>query len=1068
MALHTTRPVVLRLYHDLRHHPVEGRHGGGGGGSRGGWGRRSGGGRDSDGGRHSDGGRDSDGDRPRVPRGPGPDRPPDPGPAHTEDAAEGPFRVVRPADMLVVDISLINLRRDGSRLVPRIQGEPAFVVAVLPPQHVLEQVFPAETPFPSTSVKAFTAGPTTLSFSVPTGLNGLDLSLEALLDWERLVPLTDLSGLPTGTAGADAAQGAPSSVLEFPARLLITYDGPVDWLSRPQPHRADGRTALWHARLHANRGGDVELRAFARLRDGSTNLGNGSLSDRNREDIVTLTSRAELVPPGGPPIQVPSDSLHSEQFIVTPLGASAHLHGAWEAPLKDDGERYRAAGRRFPTLAMYDHITGLGRDQYVRVVTRGRLCTKHRASHVTEFRRVFVTDADGGIVAYLRREDRIIVKEPEVEYKADDYPHAGREMPFTTLRITDRVTPLIKPPTPASTQPNPDEPIVDNVAFWVRLARSGQDYRFTLIGTDREGRKVSFQMPLIYVPDGQLVNPVAGADDRHADIDTEQLVRSLLNENPRRMTVDLNGQVMAMAQPPPGAPGSTSHAVEDLTFEFYAVGKPYVRTAHVRVPAVEQFTGNAGYRGVKFNTVYLERAIENHPAGAYLDLDPTVPVAIGAEQAGGLARPRSELQLITAQAGVVPDVYQAKDIKSFQNLFAGAKLLGKISLDEFLPEIPNVGTAQNLDDEQIQNILSATDGVLPAPVLRVRDLRDGQGRELRYVWKTKLGHPKPDGLLIVENSTLTLDARTVRSQDNVDKSTVQGTLTDFALNFFEIAQVHFDELRFRSGPGKKPDVTADGVELKFAGDLEFINTLRSALPADVFGPGAYVDIDANGVRTGLKIQVPTLAIGAFMLSNLSLAAEVRIPFDFDKSVSFTFSVAEPQHPFHLTVSLLGGGGYFFMEVDTTGPRRIDGALEFGGAAELNLGVASGGVSIMAGIRFTLEKGKPKEGEKSATQDSVSLTGYLHCSGFLCVLGIVTVSVEFNLELSYEKHGQQSVVRGRGTLTVSVRIAFFSKSVALELERSFSGAPGDPSFADCVPLEPYWREYCAAYAPQPRG
>lgn len=939
MALHMTRPVVLRLYHDPRGHPAEGLHGGGGGGGgHGGGGGGGGGGHGGGGGGRggggggwsSGGGRDSGWNRPRGPRGPGPDRPPDrppdpgpahPGPAHPEDAAEGPFRVVRP-DMLVVDIGLINLRRDGSRLVPRIPGAPAFVVAVLPPQHVLEQAFPVGAPAPSASVKAFTAGPTTLSFSVPTGPNGLDLSLEALLDWERFVPLGDLSGLPTGTAGADLGPGVPTSVLEFPTRLLITYDEPVDWLSRPEPHRADGRTALWHARLHARRGGDVELRAFAQLRKGSTNLGNTSLSDRNREDIVTLTSRAELVPPGGQPIQVPSDSLHSEQFIVTPLGASAHLHGAWEAPQTGDEARYPAAGRRRPTLEMYDHITGLGRDQYVRVVTRGRLCTNHQASHVTEFRRVFVTDPDGGIVAYLRREDRIIVKEPEVGYGADGYLFGGREMPFTSLRITDRVTPLIMPPSPASTQPDQDEPIVDNVAFWVRLAPGGQDYRFTLIGTDHEGRKVTFQMPLIYVPDGDLVSPVAGAGGQHARVDTEQLVKDLLAESPGRMTVRPNGQVMAMAQPPPGASGSTSHAVEDLTFRFYAVGKPFVDTAHVRVPAVEQFTGNAGYRGVKFNTVYLQAAIENHPAGAYLDLDPAVPVAIGAEQAGGLARPRSQLQLITAQAGVVPDVYQAKNIQSFRDLFAGARLLGKISLDKCLPEIPDFGTAQNLDDEQIQNILSAPNGVLPAPVLRVRDLQDGRGRELRYVWKTKLGSSEPDGLLSVGNSTLTLDARTVRSQDNVDQSTVQGTLTDFALKFFDIAQVHFDELRFRSGPGRKPDVTADGVELSFAGDLRFINTLRSALPADVFGTGAYVDIDANGVRTGCKIQVPSLPIGAFMLSNLSLAAEVRIPFDFDKSVSFTFSVAEPQHPFHITVSLLGGGGYFFLEVDTTDRKSV--------------------------------------------------------------------------------------------------------------------------------------------------
>ncbi|MGW9433502.1 hypothetical protein ACWHA1_36995, partial [Streptomyces decoyicus] len=151
------------------------------------------------------------------------------------------------------------------------------------------------------------------------------------------------------------------------------------------------------------------------------------------------------------------------------------------------------------------------------------------------------------------------------------------------------------------------------------------------------------------------------------------------------------------------------------------------------------------------------------------------------------------------------------------------------------------------------------------------------------------------------------------------------------------------------------------------------------------------------------------------------------------------------------VSLFGGGGYFSMLVDTSGVRAVEGALEFGGSAALDLGVASGGVSVMAGVHFLFADG------------DVTLGGYLRCNGFLTVLGIVTVSVEFYLELSYEKHDGQSVVRGRGTLTVSVRIAFFSKSVKLELERSFSGAPGDPTFAQCISKEHDWREYCAAFA-----
>ncbi|MET7802855.1 hypothetical protein ABZS78_41400, partial [Streptomyces decoyicus] len=371
--------------------------------------------------------------------------------------------------------------------------------------------------------------------------------LDALLNWARLVPMT----VPVGpqspdTPGSTVFQGIPRSVIEFPTRLLITYDAPVDWVGRPPPQQSDGRTALWHARLHGERDGDVQLRAFATVPVQGELPGGAPVAGATLEDLVTLTSRVEL--PGGPggPLEVHSAPLHAEQFLVTPLGASAHLHGAWEPLSRPAIERYTLVGRRAPSLVAYDHITGLGRDQYVRVVTHGRLCTGHEALDVKETRRVFVARPDDGIVAYLQPEEYIVVKQPEVQYgESTGFPHAGREMPFRTLRITDRVTPLIRPPT---TKPD---------AFWVVLRDSLKDFEFTLIGTDSEGRKVSFTMPLVFVADGTL--------------NEQRRLTELYDENnePRlgdRLQRPMNGQVMAMAQPPAEAPGSTSHAVGTLTF----------------------------------------------------------------------------------------------------------------------------------------------------------------------------------------------------------------------------------------------------------------------------------------------------------------------------------------------------------------------------------------------------------------------------------------------------------------------------------------------------------------------
>lgn len=976
----------------------------------------------------------------------------------------GPFRVVRPADMLVVDIGLVNLRFDGHRLVRRDPAAPTLILVGLPPQHVLEEVPQlGDMATPPRSVKAFTSGGSQLVFSVPPEVQSLDLSLESLLDWERLVPLTVPLLQPGGTA-----TGLPGSVLEFPTRLLLTYDEPVTWACRPELHRADGRTELWHARLSGQGGGEALLRALRTAEGRAPVPVRVPLSAANLADLVTLTSRAELIDATGAPIVLPTAPLRAEQFIVTPLGASAHLHGAWDDVSRGATTQLAAIGRRRPDLAAYDHVTGLGRDQFVRVVTRGFLSTGHPALLVSEFKRLFVAHRDEGIVAYLQREDRIVLREPEVRYGENTgFPHQGREMPFRLLRVTDRVTPPLKPAWPPRTaeREHPEAP----QPFWVELQGGEHDHRFTVLGTDHEGREVSFTTPLVFVPASWA-----------GEWEELRLRYSPDEANLRdRVRRPLDGQVMAMAEPPAGAPGSTSHAVGKLVFamsrkaaggEHPLAGTLVVSEAEVRVPALEQFTPTTGDRLVTFNDVYRTRGMAAHPARAYLDLVHPVALEFAAEEAGGLARPNAAVKVITSQAGVVPDMFRpeptgeigAAPIEEIRNAFGAAKLLGFIDLGPLVAPIgrQDLDRLKQLGDSEIQSILDDPRAVIPAPVLRIRDLAGGVGKELRYVWKTGLTPPDPgpEGNafpLDVSDAVLTLDARTTVSKDAGRKTSIEGRLRDVALKVAGVARVSIADLRFKAVPGNKPEVSASGLELTFLGELRFIDTLRSALPADAFGSGAFVDVQPWGIRTGYALALPAIGVGVFSLANVSLSTELTIPFEADKAVSFRFSVSERQRPFNVTVSLFGGGGYFSLLVDAEeGIREAEGAIEFGGGAALNLGVASGGVTVMAGVRFEIRDGDVKVG------------GYLRCNGFLCVLGIVTVSVEFYLELTYEKRGNESVVRGRGTLTVSVKIAFFSKSVSLSLERSFSGAPGDPAFVDCFDKETHWEDYCLGFDGDP--
>jgi hypothetical protein len=92
---------------------------------------------------------------------------------------------------------------------------------------------------------------------------------------------------------------------------------------------------------------------------------------------------------------------------------------------------------------------------------------------------------------------------------------------------------------------------------------------------------------------------------------------------------------------------------------------------------------------------------------------------------------------------------------------------------------------------------------------------------------------------------------------------------------------------------------------------------------------------------------------------------------------------------------------------------------------------------------------------------VKLSGYLRLGGSVCVLGIVSISVEFYLALTYD----DGKAYGEASLTVSVEICGISKSVGLHVQTKFAGAAGDPTFGDMMDL-PAWTEYADAFAAVP--
>jgi hypothetical protein len=283
-----------------------------------------------------------------------------------------------------------------------------------------------------------------------------------------------------------------------------------------------------------------------------------------------------------------------------------------------------------------------------------------------------------------------------------------------------------------------------------------------------------------------------------------------------------------------------------------------------------------------------------------------------------------------------------------------------------------------------------------------------------------------------------------------------GTLNHFRVGVLGSVFVNFVEFGFAARSEQKPDVSVslDPAEpVQFAGDLEFVDELREAIPPELFGEGPSLDVSPNGIRAGFAIGLPPIAVGVFSLKDVHLGAGLALPFLDGKPV-FDFEVSRRDHPFLLSVAIFGGGGFFHLQLDTAGIKELEAALEFGATASLDIGVASGSVHMMAGIYFSLERRQPNN-ELAAT-----LTGYLRVGGSLSVLGLITISVEFNLSFTYTEQGK---AYGRATLTVQVEVAFFSKSVKLTVERTFGGKGGDPKFIETFTTAETWSDYATAFA-----
>lgn len=984
--------------------------------------------------------------------------------------------VTRAADMLLLRFSFINLipvdDPEGAILLRENADEDAYVVVRFPPQSLIEKVFdekPATGPPPEPIVvpaQARLAQPSRLAFKLRTGVDRIPLTLEALLDWASpdFVPHLAPAALPENAAPAPAPELRPlaghETAIELPYRLLLSPDETATWRHANTPVERGGRVELWHTRMRpatdAPEPGDAGHVRAVWSPDASVDPTTHppqemtfAMDPDDRHGIVHQSANFAL----GSRQAKDTAPIEAEQLMLSATGGWLRSAGMWRTSLI--------------SLSEWRHRATEGRDHYVKIDREGILFPFGHRAAVVEIseRKVEGLHPDGSDpVAALRRRYYIIVRQLERAYAPGDYDAGGREFPFPVVRFVTHVTPNIDTPTyePGTTG-----------TFWVR---SGSAFHpFALEGDDHDGHHVPFHAACLFVDlqdmpiplPGGAVGPGGVINQLLIDTTPDQSLAAAIYADPARAdarAAAVQGRRVAVVPGSGGGADGQGELAMDTLVLAAQVGRvkhrpggttsrrpwpgvvPALAEAKVRVPALTTLA-QAPATTIAYHDHYLDHGFDagaNHLEVFARTVGGHLPFGFPADRAGGLATPSIPVDGLSRLRGPLGSVDQLVggtfDPKSF---FGDAKLLGGVSLAD---------------------LIDAAGPPDPAQMPRIVTERQGARMVTSIDWEPKV-HPTaklgvPSSGVITwrpppaGKPSLELHAELVAGPGAAPAATVRATLRALDLGIPAGAKpwikVSFDELHCELLPGQKPDiaVSLQAPPLSFGGPLSFVNELQKVLPADGLSAGPSIDLTATGLEVGYELAIPPLPVGVFSLQDLRLGGSLHLPFTGEPArLRFAFSSRE--HPCVLTVSMFGGGAFLAIGAGTDGIELIEGALEFGGSFSIDLIVASGGVTVMAGIYFRYEKAA-----------GLTLCGYFRASGSVEVLGLVSISIDFMLSICYEDSSGK--VTGEASLTVKVDLKLFSKSVRLRLRRTFGGSAGDPFFADLIgPGD--WDEYRAAFA-----
>lgn len=977
------------------------------------------------------------------------------------------FRLVRAEDHVVLDVTLTNLTLGSA---PSPAGQPLLTTGSTAGQ-----------------IAARFGSQQVLEYATPAAVAGQPAPARAVQNRPIYAPASEVVvRVPANTSVAFSVAGildalsrfelvTPATRFAFPRRLFVVPPGGSGprMVHAADPAASGGATELWTSRYAlagtSEQPVPVKLSTFAKHPgpppEISETLLAHSLTDNNVDTFAALSQTKPVT---------------MTDLALSGLGGWITLDGTWP--------------KANPTLPpdRLRHETRQGRDQYQHNVQVGRLAPFGNLCVLTS---TTIRELETGTrrAAALRSIANLDILEPTASFPETLTEVVGsqtftRGNPWPWASIT-----IANPP--AGQQGNgPSGTTIYLVG--------GAEWRFEVTAVDWADQVTRLHLPLLFVP---------GTDPLSAGHRNAWLTRNAQNG------LDLRGQPLALTSVPPPAPlppgrsegqdgrsaaarntdppspTATTVLADTLKMTFLPNGQPQVSELTGRLPSadapVRDVVGQAGAAvssGVGQVTLayakpYLENAYTalNRQGQVFLQVverqGKQAALELGKAAAGGLAGLDLPIAAVSASYGTVAGIVGKIDSTAAQASLAklaGGKvdlqfltksvgtLLGLVPLDE----IVDLGADLNLDDAQ-KVVSDASDGKVTKTVTFDVPLfkRTPQGQvvpfrkgfiELRP--RSDIADPK---LKIVQ--TLTADA----GSGEVHSATTC-EIKGLELCVFYQSDPDPDEPALVTVPLKtvsvafrdteKPEIDVQFSAVRFGGLLSFVGVLAELIDDLGLSDPPALEITPTGARSSFSFQVPAVAVGMFALENLTFATSLELNFVKQPAVLLLVEFSSFDHPFRLTVSLLGGGGYLRIGAASDGLALIEGSLSFGAALSVNLGVAAASVEAMGGVCFRYDRNVPL----------AEIVAFLRIRGELNVLGLISVSVALTVTLTYDVDRNSLI--GEAVYVVQVSVAFFSQSVSVPFKWEIVGGNADPTFAELMAPDDWvgelpWDTYCLAYA-----